>query len=34
MELVSVNVAVPKVVNINGKDVLTGIYKTPVQEAT
>lgn len=33
MELISVNVAVPKVVNINGKHVLTGIYKTPVQEA-
>ena len=34
MELVSVNVAVPKVVNINGKDILTGIYKTLLQEAT
>ena len=34
MKLVSVNVALPKLVNINGQDVLTGIYKTPVQAAT
>ncbi|MEO1957039.1 MAG: MOSC domain-containing protein [Methylophilaceae bacterium] len=34
MKLVSVNVATPKTVNINGEEVLTGIYKAPVQEAT
>lgn len=34
MKLASVNVALPQVVNINGKDVSTGIYKAPVKTAT
>ncbi len=32
MKLLAVNVGLPKVVEINGKQVLTGIYKKPVQE--
>jgi len=31
MKLLSVNVALPKLVKIDGKDVLTGIYKLPVK---
>ena len=31
MKLLSVNVALPKTVEIDGKDVLTGIYKLPVK---
>ncbi len=31
MKLLSVNVALPKLVEIDGKDVLTGIYKMPVK---
>lgn len=31
IKLLSVNVALPKIVEIDGKDVLTGIYKTPVK---
>ena len=31
MKLLSVNVALPKIVEIDGKDVLTGIYKLPVK---
>lgn len=34
MKLVSVNVAIPKTININGKDVLTSIYKSPIKKAT
>lgn len=33
MQLVSLNIALPKTVMINGKPVLTGIYKQPVQGA-
>ena len=32
MKLISVNVAIPKTVEINGDLVSTGIYKTPVQQ--
>ncbi len=33
MEVISVNVAQPSLVEINGKQVLTGIYKKPVSES-
>jgi MOSC domain-containing protein YiiM len=34
MELISINVAIPKTIAINGNQVSTGIYKKPVHEAT
>jgi MOSC domain-containing protein YiiM len=34
MKLISVNVAIPKTIAINGNQISTGIYKNPVQEAT
>lgn len=33
MKAASVNIATPKTIHINGKEVLTGIYKTPVDNA-
>lgn len=33
-KLISINVGIPKTVNINGNAVQTGIYKSPIQEAT
>jgi MOSC domain-containing protein YiiM len=34
MKVISVNVAIPTIIEINGEQVITGIYKKPVQTAT